>query len=298
MRWMSWRRMALPKAYGGMGFRTLSEFNTVMLAKQGWRLLTDSDSLAARILKSKYFPRSEFLDATLNESGRPSATWRSIMSAQYLIRDGFRRVVESGTEISIWKDKWLPSFPYSISTPWSEGEELRMVSELIDAETHTWNRELIEAHFNSEDIYRILSIPLSGVGVDGWAWIHNTHGRYTVKSGHHRAMTLWRMENGLTVNVSSTPWKYIWSARLPEKVKIWLWKACHGALAVKQRLLDRNVNVDVTCPVCQGDIETVMHLVTGCTFAKAVFQASPLGDRVFQLQGQQYGDILSEIGQS
>jgi len=81
MRWMSWRRMALPKAYGGMGFRTLSEFNAAMLAKQGWRLLTDPNSLAGRMLKCKYFPRSEFLDATLNENSRPSATWRSIMSA-------------------------------------------------------------------------------------------------------------------------------------------------------------------------------------------------------------------------
>lgn len=106
--WACWNRMAIPKKFGGMGFRSLKEFNSALLCKQGWRLLTQPDSLIARILKAKYYPRSDFLDATLKPSSSPSFTWKSILSAQSLLKEGVRRVVGSGSSIRVWQDAWLP----------------------------------------------------------------------------------------------------------------------------------------------------------------------------------------------
>lgn len=63
---MAWTRLRIRKELGGMGFRTLREFNLALLAKQEWRLLnSNSSSLVFQLYKAKYFPNCHFLQASL-----------------------------------------------------------------------------------------------------------------------------------------------------------------------------------------------------------------------------------------
>lgn len=39
---------------GGMGFKKLNMFNVAFLAKQGWRLLTNENFMASKLLKARY----------------------------------------------------------------------------------------------------------------------------------------------------------------------------------------------------------------------------------------------------
>ncbi|XP_048498315.1 uncharacterized protein LOC104897505 [Beta vulgaris subsp. vulgaris] len=80
MAWVAWEKMFLPKKEGGLGIRNFEVFNRALLAKQAWRLLSMPESLMARVLKGKYFPSRNLLDATINSSA--SFTWRSICSAK------------------------------------------------------------------------------------------------------------------------------------------------------------------------------------------------------------------------
>ena len=84
--WLAWDKLTRPKGEGGMGFRDLHLFNLALLGKQGWRLITNPNTLCARVLKSKYFPDTDFMQATNPSSS--SATWRAIMPGQEAITTG------------------------------------------------------------------------------------------------------------------------------------------------------------------------------------------------------------------
>ena len=77
--WRSWDKLSISKQEGGMGFRELRDFNLAMLAKQGWRMQQDHDSLLSKCFKARYFPRSTFLKAKVSPGC--SYVWRSLVAA-------------------------------------------------------------------------------------------------------------------------------------------------------------------------------------------------------------------------
>lgn len=84
--WMCWDRMAKHKSAGGMGFRNFRDFNVSMLGKQGWRIMTNPNSLVAKLYKARYFVNTDFLNASIGHN--PSFIWRSILEARELLKEG------------------------------------------------------------------------------------------------------------------------------------------------------------------------------------------------------------------
>lgn len=82
--WISWDKTCLPKSAGGMGFKNQCLFNQALLAKQGWRIVKFPNSLLAKVLRTKYVRRSNFLNA--KPSADPSYIWRSLLFGRELLK--------------------------------------------------------------------------------------------------------------------------------------------------------------------------------------------------------------------
>ena len=129
-----------------MGFRNLQAFNLAILAKQAWRILSNPNSIVARMLKAKYFPTGDILNAKLDNS--PSYSWRNIHSSLKIIKKGTRWRVGNGKLIHVWEDRWLPTpSTYKIVSPPNNILEFPMVSSLIDIDTKWWRMDLLSAAF-------------------------------------------------------------------------------------------------------------------------------------------------------
>ncbi|CAH9094369.1 unnamed protein product [Cuscuta europaea] len=87
----------------GLGFRKLREFNLAMLAKHGWKLATHSRSLMSRILKYRYFAKTDFLNTQLGSIH--SFIWQSILETK--VKNNIIRKVGNGKSIQVWANAWL-----------------------------------------------------------------------------------------------------------------------------------------------------------------------------------------------
>lgn len=276
--WISWDKMCLPKAMGGMGFRDFESFNQALLAKQAWRLLHCDESLVAQVLKGKYYETSSFMQAPLGK--RPSYAWRSVLDGRALLSQGLKITVGNGSHLHVWSDPWLEDEDGLCRPPLRRQRFFDAnlhVSAVIDFRSRRWSEQKLNELFVPRDI-RILRRNQPVVSErDSWIWRHSRNGVYSVKTGYELAFA--RNKNELislhNAKPSLNPLKaQIWQLKAPSKLKVFLWKAVSGALPVQDCLTTRGIKCDQVCQTCGLDGESINHVLFSCTFARQVWAVS------------------------
>lgn len=111
-----------------------------------------------------------------------------------------------------------------IATPCSFLTPEARVYELFDANSKSWNTNMIKTLFLLVDVERILSVPISTNEVeDERIWYGKSEGIFKVKEAYKIAMA---MEDNATCSKGADPmWKKMWRLDVPPKAKIFLWHA-------------------------------------------------------------------------
>lgn len=272
---------------GGLGFRDIHNFNVDMLSRQVWRLIQNLESLCARVLRARYYPDGNIMEA----QARPciSYAWRSLLHGLDLVRQGYIWRIGSGSSVNIWRDPWIPrAWSRGVITP-RNGNLLETVDELISPIDGKWDMQLVRDTFMPVDTHLILNIPLRDGMDDFMAWHYDSKGLHSVKmayklhaqlsglNGDERGTSSSSGIGGLIAGDESF-WKRIWRMACSSKIKMFVWRLAHDSLAVRANLSRKGMVLDdLRCPMCgHACARDSAHLFIKCKKVKEVWRALEL----------------------
>ena len=275
IRWCMWERMCVSKFRGGLGFRHLGLFNKSLLAKQVWRLITSPTTLAARTLKARYFPRSSFFDAKIGY--RPSYIWRSFLSVKDIVRKGCKWNIGDGRSVNVWNDFWVDD--YRSLGPKPDNCEVDQVRDLLNIEGDGWNHELLYSLFPHNIASKIACCYVSKSRNDVLYWHNSPGGRFSCKSAYLLALEEHEdMVRTTTISDNLIDfWRVVWKARVPSKVKLFMWRAWNNYVPTIDNLQSRGLNPTSSCTHCGETSENLAHVLFKCSVAKDVWNRCNFG---------------------
>ncbi|GAU40629.1 hypothetical protein TSUD_190060 [Trifolium subterraneum] len=304
--WLAWERLACPKAHGGLGFRNFEAFNRAMVAKQAWNIVQNPNLLVAKLIKARYFPRSSLFETPLGYNS--SFAWRSMWHARQILSLGCRWRIGSGENIRVMHDPWLRGKVNKwVSSPQPAGVYQLSVIDLLHENYKAWNIVKVRNFFSGDVAERILETPLvNSVREDKVVWEEERNGCYSVKSGYKLAM---RYIIGSDKYHVVGNWNGIWKAQAPHKARHLLWRLCRGCLPTRYRLLERRVECNLNCPVCDEEIEDDIHIFFRCAVSRDswcaaglssvlhsdAYQQSNAMDRIFAVCSNESSDIVGRM---
>jgi len=157
--WLSWEKLSMHKTNEGMGFEDLTTFNLAMLGKQGWKFLTEPNSLVSRLFKARYFLNNTYLTANIGHN--PSYIWRSILCARFIVRGSARWSTSTGRSIPILGDPWVLNGE-CIATDIIGAHYVHhaTVDNLMLPNEKRWNEMVVRQDLSADLADKIMSTPL------------------------------------------------------------------------------------------------------------------------------------------
>ncbi|XP_019166674.1 PREDICTED: uncharacterized protein LOC109162425 [Ipomoea nil] len=259
---VKWDTVTKPKEVGGLGLRSLNSVNSAFMAKLGWRILTERDSLWAQVFRTKYGLGDGRWRADVPRIA--SNAWRGICSASGILDRGLTKVVRNGWGTRFWMDRWvqgnrlydfmlrpisLPELYGQVAEYWESGRGWRW-ERLEGVLDDSWKLKL--------HAYVVLD---DNEARDDWGWSMELDGRFSIKSAY--AVT----RNLRDDNVDDD-WQRIWKLRLPNRVNHFMWLVKQGRLMTNVERSKRGFTTDLFCSSCAGIPENLDHIFRACEAAR------------------------------
>ena len=92
------------------------------------------------------------------------------------------------------------------------------------------------------------------------------------KRGNNEIFSVKSVYDHLCSNETGANYNLIWKAKIPLKIKVWLWLIEHNAILTKDNLAKRNWTGDMQCCFCNST-ESIDHLFFECDTVKYIWSS-------------------------
>lgn len=115
-------------------------------------------------------------------------------------------------------------------------------------------------------------------------------GVYSVRSAYRAIFGDVECESHASASSDSNMWGKVWHANTLPRVKIFFWRACHGALPTRKGLSKRVPGMEAVCSLCEAEVESELHCLKECVIARMVWDESGIGAAVEGVY-RSFGDL-------
>lgn len=109
------------------------------------------------------------------------------------------------------------------------------------------------------------------------------------------ALKLKFSEAASSSNMAKIHWGVIWSRKILEKIKVFIWKAAKNLLPIICNLWKRKVIKEPICHRCQVEEEDIFHALLRCRYARKVWKLIDFYQDIEPLVQQDMLSALQEL---
>ncbi|KAK4252645.1 hypothetical protein QN277_014390 [Acacia crassicarpa] len=261
---VGWETITLPKHLGGLGIKQLAAMNSAFGCKLAWKLMTGEKGLWCDTLLHKYIVRNE--SEMFEVKAGDSALWKFVCKQKHIVEKGVRWRIRGGRLVKFFTDAWLSNDLFIKDyclRPLSEAEWESKVADWILANTWDFNR--LVTVVSREIIKRLAAThpPVLGAGQDVLMWGASSNGTFSVTTAYN-----------IIVNPDPSlfhpGFKLIWKWSGAERVRVFMWLAFHDRLPTNVWRSRWSISSPL-CNFCDGQEESVMHILRDCSYAKEMW---------------------------
>ena len=256
---MKWNKVASPKNKGGLGIQNLWKLNISLLCKWWWKLEA-SQGIGQTIVRNKYV--KDKCIAQLSSKPTNSPVWNDLLKVKDLYLSRRIKCVGNVRDTDFWNDPWCgiispkDKFPdlFSICNE-SVGSVAFFASKGWNLTFRRWLDE------RQQESLRKLRDMLSACALsnnnDYPKWLGEKNSQFSVKSQY----------NFLCVYLTEDRNKKLWKAKLPLKIKVFMWLVKLNAILTRDNLSRKGWQGDKMCSFCSSP-ESTEHLFSSCVISR------------------------------
>lgn len=253
---VKWVKITKPKEKGGLCIKDLRRMNVSLLCKWRWKVENES-RIWHDIVRKKYLKKGGITH--LKKSNKNSPMWNDLLKIRHIYLKGRSMISGNGRFTSFWHDRWCGQVSLAEKFPqlYRINQEQEVSVEYMKhmqwcLSFRRWLHE--DLHNKLRRLQDIVHRFNTNSENDKARWDWEKSGRFSVKSTYKH----------LCRNDAGCSFKRIWKAKMPLKIKVFMWMVLQEVILTKDNLSKCKWKGNMSCAFCtEEEIKCAAHNIFG-----------------------------------